>query len=60
MNQSPFTRVTPGRGARMLHVAKDQHPNEALCGRPLAPDAVSPKGRIKCSHCSVSIKRANA
>lgn len=59
MHQSPFVRIGTGSSDR-LHVAKDQYPNEAVCGRVLRPDPVTPKGRAKCSHCSDIIKKRSA
>lgn len=60
MHQTPFKRVV-AEIANTLHVAKDDYPNEALCGRVLRPEPVTTsKGRKKCSHCSDIIKKRSA
>lgn len=56
MHKSPFVRVA-ATVANALHVAKENYPNEALCGRSLRPESVTPKGRKKCSHCSAIMSK---
>jgi hypothetical protein len=53
MHEDPFVRISTGNGG-VRHAAKENWPNEALCGRPLKPEPVTPKGRKRCDHCQTS------
>jgi hypothetical protein len=59
MNTDLFVRlvkIAPNGRKLILHVAKERFPNEALCGRVLDPEPVTPKGRLKCTACQKSLK----
>lgn len=59
MYKTPFNRVV-ATIAKTVHVAKEDYPNESLCGRVLQPGPVTAKGREKCSHCSAIISKKDS
>lgn len=56
MTDSIYTRMAPSRNSTKRHAAKKRYPDEALCGRVLAPvgQRSVPDGATRCLSCVTS------